>query len=303
MRAFQFATPPLPVDGIAGPVDPRRDGHLERQDHRPGWTGHPRRRATVRGRRVASRSPTGTSPPTASRTTATTSPARKANANIIAAEFDKDGADDATQQWAVYIASREGGCNYATVNLNLATRDDSHCTFQLNALAGMFEPHGELGRRGWTVDNVKESMQNCADAASDLWVYCGRGPWTPPYALRTTVGRRHRLRRRLIRRPGSSAPVGGAVEVVGHGAVVVEHDEAVEAAQEPAVVGDGDDGALELGEAGLQRLRRDEVEVVGRLVEQQQRRPATAPAAGSGTAPADRRSACRTVCSAQPCIS
>jgi peptidoglycan hydrolase-like protein with peptidoglycan-binding domain len=104
------------------------------------------------------------------------------NANTIAFEFAKDGADDATQQWATYIASREGGCNAKTVNLNLATRDDSHCTFQLNALAGMFEPHGELGRRGWTTDNVKESMQNCADAASDLWVYCGRGPWTPPYA-------------------------------------------------------------------------------------------------------------------------
>ena len=104
------------------------------------------------------------------------------NANTIANEFAKDGADDATQQWATYIASREGGCNAATVNFNLATRDDSHCTFQLNALAGMFEPHGELGRRGWTTDNVKESMKNCADAASDLWVYCGRGPWTPPYA-------------------------------------------------------------------------------------------------------------------------
>jgi hypothetical protein len=109
-------------------------------------------------------------------------PCTLANANIIANEFEKDGADDATQQWATYIASREGGCNEKTVNFNLATRDDSHCTFQLNALAGMFEPHGELGRRGWTVDNVKESMKNCADAASDLWVYCGRGPWTPPYA-------------------------------------------------------------------------------------------------------------------------
>jgi hypothetical protein len=24
-------------------------------------------------------------------------------------------------------------------------------------------------------------MDACADAASDLWVYCGKGPWTPPY--------------------------------------------------------------------------------------------------------------------------
>ena len=105
-----------------------------------------------------------------------------ADANTIAAEFANDGANDETQQWAVYVASREGGCNYLNVNLNLATRDDSHCTFQLNALSGMFNADAVLGRRGWTVDTVKQSMTNCADAASDLWVYCGRGPWTPPYS-------------------------------------------------------------------------------------------------------------------------
>ncbi|MEO5899554.1 MAG: hypothetical protein ABIR68_05410, partial [Ilumatobacteraceae bacterium] len=103
------------------------------------------------------------------------------DANTIAGQFALNAADVSTQQWAVYIASREGGCRYQAVNINPATRDDSHCTFQLNALSGMFEPHGELGRLGWTIDNVKESMQNCADAASDLWVYCGKGPWTPPY--------------------------------------------------------------------------------------------------------------------------
>jgi hypothetical protein len=104
-----------------------------------------------------------------------------ADANTIAGQFARDDADVSTQQWAVYIASREGGCRFDAVNLNLATRDDSHCTFQLNALSGMFAPHGELGRLGWNVDNVKASMQSCADAASDLWVYCGKGPWTPPY--------------------------------------------------------------------------------------------------------------------------
>jgi Putative peptidoglycan binding domain len=103
-------------------------------------------------------------------------------AAVIAAEFANDGADAATQQWAVYIASREGGCRYDTVNLNLNTRDDSHCTFQLNALARMFEPWASLGRRGWTPESVKTSLQACADAASDLWVYCGRGPWLPPYS-------------------------------------------------------------------------------------------------------------------------
>jgi peptidoglycan hydrolase-like protein with peptidoglycan-binding domain len=106
----------------------------------------------------------------------------RADADMIAAQFANDGADIDVQQWAVYIASREGGCDFRTVYVNPATRDDSHCTFQLNALAGMFAPRGELGRRGWTAANVKESMKNCADAASDLWVYCGKGPWTPPYA-------------------------------------------------------------------------------------------------------------------------
>jgi hypothetical protein len=104
------------------------------------------------------------------------------DANTIAREFANDGANDETQQWAVYIASREGGCDFRTINDNPATRDYSHCTFQLNALSGMFDPGAVLGRRGWTIDNVRESMANCADAASDLWVYCGRGPWTPPYS-------------------------------------------------------------------------------------------------------------------------
>jgi peptidoglycan hydrolase-like protein with peptidoglycan-binding domain len=108
----------------------------------------------------------------------------RAEADTIAAEFARDGADSATQQWAVYIASREGGCRFAAVNINPSTRDDSHCTFQLNVLSGTFGPRGELGRRGWTVAAVVSSLQACADAASDLWVYCGRGPWIPPYSCK-----------------------------------------------------------------------------------------------------------------------
>jgi hypothetical protein len=104
----------------------------------------------------------------------------RAQADIIASQFARDGADISTQQWAVYVATREGGCDHTTVNLNLQTRDDSHCTFQLNALAGLFNATAPLGRRGWNVDKVKESLENCADAASDLWVFCGRSPWTPP---------------------------------------------------------------------------------------------------------------------------
>jgi hypothetical protein len=109
-------------------------------------------------------------------------PCTRAQADVIAAEFARDGADVATQQWAVYIATREGGCRHDAVNINPATRDDSHCTFQINALAGTFGPFGELGRRGWTAENVKTSLSACADAASDLWVFCGRGPWEPPYS-------------------------------------------------------------------------------------------------------------------------
>ena len=108
----------------------------------------------------------------------------RAQADVIAAQFANDGADVETQQWAVWVASREGGCNHLVVNYNMATRDDSHCTFQLNVLSNTFEPWGELGRRGWTPESVKSSLEACADAASDLWVYCGRGPWTPPYYCR-----------------------------------------------------------------------------------------------------------------------
>jgi peptidoglycan hydrolase-like protein with peptidoglycan-binding domain len=107
-------------------------------------------------------------------------PCARADADTIAREFAKDGADVNTQQYFIYVASREGNCNYQATNINPATHDDSHCTFQLNALSGMFEPNGQLGRRGWTKDNVEASMQACADAASDLWVFCDRGPWTPP---------------------------------------------------------------------------------------------------------------------------
>jgi peptidoglycan hydrolase-like protein with peptidoglycan-binding domain len=183
LRGFQLSTPPLGTDGIAGPSTLAAMGI---------WSG----KTTNQGSASQNPSvapggpwPAGREPFPNWNLTREGIPyygnhvaCTVANANIIAAEFAKDGADDATQQWATYIASREGGCNAATVNINPATRDDSHCTFQLNALAGMFEPHGELGRRGWTTDSVKQSMSNCADAASDLWVYCGRGPWTPPYA-------------------------------------------------------------------------------------------------------------------------
>ena len=55
-------------------------------------------------------------------------------------------------------------------------------------------------------------------------------------------------------------------------AVGAEHEEPVEPAGEPPVVGHRDDRAVERRQPLLQRLGRDQVEVVGRLVEQQQGR-------------------------------
>jgi peptidoglycan hydrolase-like protein with peptidoglycan-binding domain len=177
VKAFQKATPPLKVDGKAGARTLAAMGI---------WSG-----ITTGNGRATGPGPfpapvqeepfwnlTAGGIPFYYKST----PCNPSEAAVIAAEFANDGADAATQQWAVYIASREGGCRYDAVNLNLRTRDDSHCTFQLNVLAGMFEPHGALGRRGWTAELVKTSLQACADAASDLWVFCGRGPWTPPYS-------------------------------------------------------------------------------------------------------------------------
>ena len=54
-------------------------------------------------------------------------------------------------------------------------------------------------------------------------------------------------------------------------AVGAEHEIAVEAAGEPAVVSDGDDGAVKPLEPLLERLGRLQVEVVGGLVEEQHR--------------------------------
>lgn len=176
LRAYQKVTPPLTADGVGGTRTLAALGiwsGLSVSDGRATGPGpfpapmqdEPNWNLTAEG-----------IPKYGNRTACT-----PGEAAVIAAEFAIDGADAATQQWAVYIASREGGCRYDAVNINARTKDDSHCTFQLNALSGMFGPTAELGRRGWNTTNVKSSLQACADAASDLWVFCGRGSWTPPY--------------------------------------------------------------------------------------------------------------------------
>jgi len=178
VKVFQLNSPPINVDGVAGTQTLAALGiwsgftneGAASFDSRPWWPSafqaEPNWRVNSEGIPYFGRSRA----------------CSRANADIIAHEFAKDGADASTQQFFIYIASREGGCDYTAVNFNMQTHDDSHCTFQLNALSGMFEPNAELGRRGWNVDNVKASMANCADAASDLWVFCARGPWTPPYS-------------------------------------------------------------------------------------------------------------------------
>ena len=99
-------------------------------------------------------------------------------AHEIAVQFINRGASVATAQWAVYVASREGGCNYLAVNINERTRDDSHCTFQLNArTGGPLSSAGVLGKLGWTKASVKVSLSECARAAAALWAVCGKGPW------------------------------------------------------------------------------------------------------------------------------
>jgi hypothetical protein len=56
-----------------------------------------------------------------------------------------------------------------------------------------------------------------------------------------------------------------------HETILSKHEETIEVASEPSVVGDRHDGAVEGVEAGLEGLGGLDVEVVGRLVEQQQR--------------------------------
>lgn len=182
LRGYQQARPPLTVDGRAGPRTLAALGI---------WSGVSPANSVASGSLGDVASTTSlTAEPQWTMTAdgipffGTHKPCSRADAITIATEFARDGADIATQYWAVYIASREGGCRFEAININPATKDDSHCTFQINVLSGTFEAHGELGRRGWTPELVRTNMRNCADAASDLWVFCGRGPWTPPYSCK-----------------------------------------------------------------------------------------------------------------------
>src|SRR5664280_287106 len=111
----------------------------------------------------------------------------------------------------------------------------------------------------------------------------GEGERVPACRRRWAIeeSRRARSVRRVVARndpstcsaaPGDAAFLPDRLGRVQHRAVGAEHEEAVETAGEPPVVGDRDHGALEGRQGGLQRFGRMQVEAVGRLVEQQQRR-------------------------------
>ena len=99
------------------------------------------------------------------------------NAQVIRKEFAKDGANAETQNWFVYVASRESGCNYKAVYINSRTGDNLHCAFMLNARSGPLSRLGLLTLQGFTPYSVKTSMAACANAASNLWKRCGKHLW------------------------------------------------------------------------------------------------------------------------------
>lgn len=100
-------------------------------------------------------------------------------ASQIASGFADAGASVDTQWWAVYVASREAGCDHTAVNINRTTRDRSVCMHQLNAHpGGPLAPGGVLHTAGWTIETAAVSFESCVLAAAQLWSVCGRGPWT-----------------------------------------------------------------------------------------------------------------------------
>ena len=91
------------------------------------------------------------------------------------------------------------------------------------------------------------------------------------------------LARRLLGPPG----VPGAGEVAATSGLELEH-RGPDRLEKPAIVGDEHDGGIETGEVALEPLQRGDVEVIGRLVEEQQLR-----AGSRGRGPAKRGSAHR----------
>lgn len=99
-------------------------------------------------------------------------------AALISTRFAEAGATRDTQRWALWVASRETGCDTSKRNQNARTRDDSFGWCQANALAGIFAPGEVLGafdRHLMLVD-----WEHATAACVAFWKVCGRGPWAGP---------------------------------------------------------------------------------------------------------------------------
>lgn len=101
-------------------------------------------------------------------------------ATVITSRFAARGASPDSQSWALWIASRETGCDTSQHNVNQRTRDDSYGWCQLNARAGHFGPNGVLA--GWDRNRLLTDLAYASDACAQMWAVCGRGPWQPPYS-------------------------------------------------------------------------------------------------------------------------
>ena len=179
VRAFQLATPPLGTDGVAGPSTLAAMGIWSGKTTEQGGPVVPRPRWSVAGRPRA----VPQLEPHPRRHSLLRQPraCTKANADTIANEFEKDGADDATQQWAVYIASREGGCN-ETRQLQLG--DPRRLALHVPTQRAGRDVRAARRARSARLDHRQRQGVDAelCRRGQRLWVYCGRGPWTPPYA-------------------------------------------------------------------------------------------------------------------------
>ncbi len=100
------------------------------------------------------------------------------DAQLIRQGFAAGGADWDTQQFFVFVPSRESHCDNTQLYDNAATGDYSCGFFQLNARGGApLSKAGVLGQAGFTCASVMADKQTSVDAAVLLWQTCGRGPW------------------------------------------------------------------------------------------------------------------------------
>lgn len=96
-------------------------------------------------------------------------------ANIVAKEMRKVGADDVTILWMLKTMSRESTCDPSAYNGDRSTGDNSYGLCQLNTLAGFFK-EGEI-LADYNPEDFANDFELNAEACATLWDICGRGPW------------------------------------------------------------------------------------------------------------------------------